>query len=59
MGVNVAMADSDLSGVLAWIFPYPNMNISDEIYVHLAPHSLPVAEITVAPNTSTIRERRS
>ncbi len=49
MGVNVAMANSDLSGVLAWIFPYSNMSISDKIHVHLAPHPLPVAEITVGP----------
>ncbi|WJK11433.1 hypothetical protein [Pseudomonas fluorescens] len=49
MGVNVAMANSDLSGLLAWILPYVNMSIGDVIHVLLAPHPLPVAEITVGP----------
>ncbi|MBN6773389.1 hypothetical protein JRG42_07130 [Pseudomonas granadensis] len=47
MGINVAMANGDLSGLLAWIFPYLDMSSGDIIYVHLDPHPLPVAEIEV------------
>ncbi|MFM9385066.1 Ig-like domain-containing protein [Pseudomonas sp. UV AK001] len=47
MGVNVAMANSDLSGLLAWILPYVKMSIGDVVHIFLEPHPLPVAEITV------------
>src|SRR5687767_3344113 len=46
-GVNRNMVNSDRRGLLGYIFPYFNMNSTDEIRLYLGPRPTPVGEFFV------------